>query len=88
MHLGHIRYPLVITSLVPRYLQLTTFTIQSLPSSLLPPPTGHEDLMIALSIFFFMTMPVKKINKNNNLQLPMGRTSKMYSVKAKFFRKM
>ena len=53
MHLGHIRYPLAITSLIPRYLQLTTFTIQSLPSSLLPPPTGHEDLMIALSIFFF-----------------------------------
>ena len=52
MHLGHIRYPLVITSLITTYLQLTTFTIQSLLTSLLPPPTGREDLMTTLSIFF------------------------------------
>ena len=51
MHLGHISYPLVITSLIPTYLQLATFTIQSLPTSILPPPTGHEDPLIALSSF-------------------------------------
>lgn len=87
MHLGHISYPLVITSLLPRYLQLTTFTVQSLPPSLLPPPTGHEDLMITLSSFF-MIMPVTKNQQKQQLQLPMGHTSKMYSVKAKFFRKI
>jgi len=63
MHLGHISYPLVITSLIPRYLQLTTFTVQSLPTSLLPPPTGHEDLMITLSSFFHDHASSKKSTK-------------------------
>ena len=81
MHLGHIRYPLVIKSLIPRYLQLTTFTIQSLPTSLLPPPTSHEDPLIALSSFIHD-------QQKKQLQLPMGHTSRMHSVKAKCFRKM
>ena len=87
MHLGHISCPLIITSLIPKYLQLTTFTAQSLPTSLLPPPTGHEDLMITLSSFF-MIMPVKKNQQKQQLQLPMGHTSKMNSINAKFSRKM
>ena len=87
MHLGHISCPLVITSLIPRHLQLTTFTVQSLPTSLLPLPKGHEDLMITLSSFFHDHASYK-IQQKQQLQLPMGHTSKMYSVKAKYFRKM
>ena len=89
MHLGHISYPLVITSLIPTYLQLTTFTVQSLATTFLPPSTGHEDLIMVALKNFFMIMPVKKINKNSNYNYQWHRhNSKRYSVKTKFCKRM